>query len=225
MEKFLRLGLLVLCLVMIAALYFFVAPHLSFATLKDYAQRLQGFVDRKYGAAVILYVCAYVVDGAFALPFSVLLTLAGGFLFGIWYGTLFAVIGATMGATLCFLMVRYLVGDFVAKRYAKQFAALSQELEKRGVYYLLSLRFLALVPFTFVNIIAGLLPISLQTFVITTLIGILPGAFVFAYAGQSLATIASPKDILSPHIVIAFILLALLALIPVLIRRRSMHIT
>lgn len=166
-----------------------------------------------------MYLCTYVVSSTFALPFSVLLTLTGGFLFGVRYGTLYAVLGATIGATLCFLMVRYVFRDAVLKHYERLLAPVRKELEVRGVYYLLSVRLFALIPFGFINVAAGLLPISLRTFVLTTMIGIIPAASIFAYAGQSLATLESPRDIFSGKVLGACVLLGLLALVPVFVQK------
>jgi uncharacterized membrane protein YdjX (TVP38/TMEM64 family) len=49
-----------------------------------------------------------------------------------------------------------------------------------------------------------------------TLLGIIPGGFVFVNAGASLATITSLSGIASPRVLVSFALLGLFALIPVL---------
>lgn len=193
--------------------------------LKDSAQQLSIFVKNNYSLSVVLYLCTYIVCSTFALPFSVLLTLMAGYLFGVWYGTLYAVLGATIGATLCFLMVRYVFRASVLTYYEKQIRPIQKELEARGIYYLLSVRLFALIPFGFINVVAGLLPVSLRTFVITTMFGIIPAASVFAYAGQSLATLESPRDILSAKVVGACMLLGLLALVPVFYQKYRRHIS
>lgn len=187
--------------------------------LQEWAHDLRRSVDTHYIRSVLLYIGLYALEASLALPFSIILTLAGGFLFGVWYGTLFAALAATLGATICFLVVRYVLGDALKKRYEQQFLSVKKELDERGVYYLLSIRFLAVIPFSLVNITLALLPISLGTFVVTTFFGILPGALVFTYAGQSLLTLSSPSDILSGKILGAFFLLAVLALVPVLLEK------
>lgn len=214
MRNPLKIGLTLLVLALLCV-YFLYAPLFTFEKLKDSAQHLSLFVQKHYLLSVLLYLCVYILSSTFALPFSVLLTLTAGFLFGVWYGTLYAVLGATTGATLCFLMVRYVFRESVIKRYKKQLVPMQKELAARGVYYLLSVRFFALIPFALINVVAGLLPVSLGAFVITTLIGIIPAASIFAYAGQSLATLESPKDIFSARVLGACIVLGLLALVPV----------
>ncbi len=61
---------------------------------------------------------------------------------------------------------------------------------------------------------AGLSTISLSTFVWTTAIGIIPGSFVYSYAGSQLSSIQSTEDIVSPSILLALVMLGLLALVP-----------
>ena len=61
--------------------------------------------------------------------------------------------------------------------------------------------------------------VRLGTYVLATALGIIPGSFVYAYAGRQLGTINSLKEIASPHVILAFTLLGLLALVPILYRR------
>ena len=199
--------------------YFFLAEHLTFAAIKAHQQQLQAFVASHYVLAIAAYVLSYTLVAALSLPIAALFTLLGGALFGVALGTLYAVIGATSGATLSFLGVRYLFGEQLQQRYEKQLAHFNKELEQQGIFYLLSLRLFAVIPFFLINILAGLTNVSVRTFVLTTLVGIIPGAFVYAYAGQRLASLESMKDIVSPQVIIAFVLLGLLALVPVLIRK------
>lgn len=214
-----RTILAITAVLIVLGAYFFASEYLTFDALKASAGKLQESVARNYSQAALGYIALYTLAVMFSLPIASLLTLAGGFMFGAFYGGLFAVIGATLGATLCFLGVRYLVGDFVQKRYEKQLTQINTELDKRGAYYLLSLRFFAVIPFFVINLVSGLSRISLSTFIITTALGIVPGAFVYAYAGQNLAALESPSDILSFNVLVSFALLGVLALLPILLQK------
>ena len=196
--------------------YIFLSPFISFDTLKASRTQLFEYVQNYYAASVIYYILGYAIIAGLSLPLSAVLTLAGGFLFGFMPGTLYALIGATIGATIAFLASRYLVGSVVQYVFHDQLRTFNQEIEERGAYYLLSMRLLAIIPFFIINTVAGLTQISLKTFVITTIIGILPGCLVYTYAGQSLTTLNSVRDVLSPTIIWAFILLAGLSILPVL---------
>lgn len=61
--------------------------------------------------------------------------------------------------------------------------------------------------------------VNLGTYVVATAIGIIPGSFVYAYAGCQLGTINLLKEIASPNVIGAFVLVGLLALGPVVYKR------
>ena len=65
----------------------------------------------------------------------------------------------------------------------------------------------------------GLTRISLGTYILATAIGIIPGTFVYAYAGRQLGTINSLKEVVSLNVLLALTLLGLFALLPILYRK------
>jgi uncharacterized membrane protein YdjX (TVP38/TMEM64 family) len=149
----------------------------------------------------------------------VILTLAGGFLFGAVGATVFVNIGATTGATLAFLTARYLLRDTVEQKFGKWLGPFQEGFAKNAFSYLLTLRLIPLFPFFVVNLVSGLTRVNVGTYVAATAIGIIPGSFVYAYAGRQLGTINSLKEIASPNVIAAFVLLGLLALVPVVYKR------
>ena len=70
-----------------------------------------------------------------------------------------------------------------------------------------------------VNLVSGLTRVNLGTYMTATAVGIIPGSFVFAYAGRQLGTINSLGEIASPPVLLAFTLLGLLALLPIVYRK------
>ena len=168
---------------------------------------------------VVLYIVIYIVQTAFSLPGAAILTLAGGFLFGALLGTVYVNIGATVGATLAFIAARYLFRDAVEKKFGHKLDAIQQGFAKNAFNYLLTLRLIPLFPFFLVNLASGLTRMHLPTYVVGTTLGILPGSFVFANAGKQLGTINSLEDIASPGVIGAFVLLGLLALVPVIYQK------
>ena len=149
-----------------------------------------------------------------SLPGAVILTLAGGFLFGSLFGTLFVNLGATTGATLSFLTARYLLRDIVERKFGKWVVPLQEGFTKNAFSYLMTLRLIPLFPFFVVNLVSGLTRMNVGTYVAATALGIIPGSFVYAYAGRQLGAINSLKEIASPNVIGAFVLLGLLALLP-----------
>jgi uncharacterized membrane protein YdjX (TVP38/TMEM64 family) len=204
-----------------AFFYFDLGRFLSLDALKDNRDYLLSFTETHAAAAAALFVLAYVAVTGLSLPGAVILTLAGGFLFGAVWGTLFVNLGATTGATLAFLASRYLLRDWVERKFGKWLSPVQQGFAKNAFSYLMTLRLIPLFPFFVVNLVSGLTRVNVGTYVAATAIGIIPGSFVYAYAGRQLGTINSLKDIASPGVIGAFVLLGLLALVPSLYKKWS----
>ncbi len=202
-----------------AFFYFDLGRFLSLTALKENRDSLLAFTDANFGAAVGIFILTYVVVAGLSLPGAVILTLAGGFLFGGILATLFINIGATTGATLAFLTARYLLRDTVEQKFGKWMGPFQEGFAKNAFSYLLTLRLIPLFPFFIVNLVSGLTRVNVGTYMLATAIGIVPGSFVYAYAGRQLGTISSLREIASPNVIGAFVLLGLLALAPVVYKR------
>ena len=202
-----------------AFLYFDLSQFLSLQALKDNRDYLLSFTETHSAVAAVLFVLAYVAVTGLSLPGAVILTLAGGFLFGAVLGTLFVNLGATTGATLAFLVSRYLLRDWVEQRFGKWLGPVQQGFAQNAFSYLMTLRLIPLFPFFVVNLVCGLTRMNIGTYVTATALGIIPGSFVYAYAGRQLGTINSLKDIASPGVIGALVLLGLLALVPNLYKK------
>lgn len=204
-----------------AFFYFDLGRFLSLSSLKDNRDSLLAFTDANFVSAVGIFIAAYVIVAGLSLPGAVILTLAGGFLFGAVFAVVFINIGATTGATLAFLTARYLLRDTVEQKFGKWLGPFQEGFAKNAFSYLLTLRLIPLFPFFVVNLVSGLTRVNVGTYIAATAIGIIPGSFVYAYAGRQLGTINSLKEIASPNVIGAFVLLGLLALAPVVYKRFS----
>ena len=122
-------------------------------------------------------------------------------------GTIFVNIGATVGATLAFLAARYVLRDWVEKKFGDRLQSFQKGFADNAFSYLLTLRLIPLFPFFLVNMASGLTRVGIGTYILATAIGIIPGSFVFAYAGRQLGTINSLKEIASPNVLLAFTML------------------
>jgi len=197
-----------------AFFYFDLGQFLSLEALKEHRDTLLSFTEANYVSSAGLFILAYIVVTGLSLPGAVILTLAGGFLFGSLFGTLFVNLGATTGATLAFLTARYLLRNWVEQRFGKWLGPVQQGFANNAFSYLMTLRLIPLFPFFVVNLVSGLTRMNVGTYVAATALGIIPGSFVYAYAGRQLGTINSLKEIASPNVIGAFVLLGLLALVP-----------
>lgn len=196
-----------------------IGNYLTIATFKDNKELLQEFVAHNYPLAAISYILFYAIAVALSFPAASLLTLVGGFFFGTFLGTVYANVGATTGAMVVFIAVRYLIGTELQKRYYRRLQRLNAAIDEHGVNYLLFLRLVSVVPFFVVNILAGLTRVTLFNFLWTTSLGIIPGSLIFSFAGNELEQIDSVRDIFTLDLLLALILLALLALLPIVAKR------
>ena len=193
--------------------------YLHLQTVRQHRDALQAFVASHYAAALLIAFVVYAAATAFSLPVAVVLSLTIGFLFGRWVGTVVVVMAATLGATLLFVAARYLFADAARKRLGEVGERINAGFTENAFSYMLFLRLVPLFPFFLVNLAPAFTTIPLSTFAVATAIGIIPGTFVFANLGQALASIDSPKGLLSPQLIGSLLLLAMLALVPVIVKK------
>ena len=204
-----------------AFVYFDLGQYLSLDSLKANRDLLLNYTESNYALAVAVFILVYILQTAFSLPGGAILTLTGGFLFGSLIGTVFVNIGATAGATLAFLAARYLLRDWVESKFGDRLGPIQAGFAKNAFSYLMTLRLIPAFPFFLVNLVSGLTRVKLGTYMLATSLGIIPGSFVFAFAGRQLGSINSLSEIASPPVLLAFSLLGLLALMPIAYRKWS----
>jgi len=202
-----------------AFLYFDLGQYFSLDSLKANRDSLLSYTNANFATAVALFIGVYIVQTGFSLPGGAIMTLAGGFLFGSVLGTIFVNIGATTGAILSFLTARYLLRDWIEKKFGDRIEPIQAGFSKNAFSYLMTLRLIPAFPFFLVNLVSGLTRVNLGTYVVATSLGIIPASFVFAFAGKQLGSINSLGEIASPPVLMAFALLGLLALIPIAYRK------
>ena len=216
-------GKLILAAVFVAAIVAFFAldgqRYFSLESVKANRAALLGFAEAHFVLALAIAFFVYAGAVAFSLPGGLVLSLTTGFIFGRWVGTVLAVLAATLGATLVFLAARYLFADAARKRMGALGEKLSAGFTENALNYLLFLRLVPVFPFFLVNLAPAFTKIGLKTYIFGTLIGIIPGTFVYVNLGQTLGRIDSLSGLVSTETIGAFVLLGLLALVPVLVKK------
>jgi uncharacterized membrane protein YdjX (TVP38/TMEM64 family) len=191
--------------------------YLTFAALAENRDWLCGLVRHWGFLAAFGYIAIYGVLVALSVPGAAVLTIAGGFLFGAWIGALCAVIGATLGATALFIAARAGLGG-LAQRAGRFVGKLEAGFRADAFNYLLVLRLVPIFPFWLVNLVPAVVGVRLATFVLATLLGIIPGSFVYASLGSGLGSLVEEPDlaiVFEPKVLLPVIGLAILALLPV----------
>lgn len=168
--------------------------YLSFKTVGLNFAELRGFIGEHLLLALAGYVAIYIVVVALSLPGGLVMTVSGGLLFGWQLGTVASVTGATVGATLIYLIARSSLGTVLAERAGPSIEALRAGFQENALSYLFFLRLVPLFPFFIVNLAPALLGVPLSTYVIGTLIGIIPGSAAFSVAGSGLGSVVEAQN-------------------------------
>lgn len=219
---------LILSLIAIGfALFFVFDLHeiLNFSWFKQHHLYLQKLIDEHFFISLICTMVIYIVAVALSVPGATLLTIAIGYLFGLGVGSMIVVFSATLGSALIFIIVRSTLGDWFREKAKGWLVQVSDGFTKNAFSYLLFLRLVPLIPFWVLNIIPALLGMPLQKFILATLIGIIPGTFVYLSVGHSLETVLAREVepdfgiIFEPSVFLPLLGLGILALVPIIVKR------
>jgi uncharacterized membrane protein YdjX (TVP38/TMEM64 family) len=206
-------------------LLFDLERYFSFEMLSRHHAELAAWVAAHAALAALVFVLLYALVVAFSLPIAVVITPLGGFLFGVWLGALLSIIGATLGSVALFLAARTAFHDLFRARAGATLARLEDGFRRDSFNYLLFLRLVPVFPFWLVNIVPALLGMRLGPYTLATLIGIVPGAVVYASVGASFGTLIARGErpdfgvIFEWRILLPLLGLAALSLLPILYAR------
>lgn len=203
--------------------------RLSLQGLAQDRQTLKDLVADNPVLAPLVFMTTHALAVALSFPAAAMLTVISGFLFGWLAGALYAIIAAMTGGTLLFLAARTAFGDFFRNRAGDTLGRLTRDFERDAFTWVFVLRLAPFVPFAVASIAPALFNVRLRTFLAATLIGILPGAFSYAWLGQGLDSMlvaaraagrkVTPADLITPEITIALLALTLVAVLATIVRR------
>jgi uncharacterized membrane protein YdjX (TVP38/TMEM64 family) len=215
------LPLLLLSVAVIAAFSSGLGDYFSIEALRAHRSTLNAFVAAHGALAAVAFVAAYAATTVLFLPVGAVLTVVGGFLFGVGLGTVYVVIRATLGATALFVIARSTLGSLFRTKAGPFLARMEAGFRESALSYMLVLRLIPLFPFFIVNLVPAFLGVPLRSYVIGTFLGIIPGTLVFVLAGAGLGSVFdgggafTVKSVLTPEILAGLTGLALLSLLPV----------
>jgi uncharacterized membrane protein YdjX (TVP38/TMEM64 family) len=219
LKRFLPLAVLLLAIV--AAFALGLDDYLSFEQLERNRAQLLDFVDRHPLLAPFAFMLIYAAVIALSIPGGAILTIAGGFLFGVVAATCYVVIAATFGATVVFLIARTALGDSLRGKAGPAMRRMEAGFRDNALSYLLFLRLIPIFPFWLVNLVPAFLGVPLKTYVLATLVGIIPGSLVYASVGNGLGVVFEAGGrpdlgiIFEPQIILPIAGLGVLAILPV----------
>lgn len=199
----------------LVGLFFSTGMHhyLTLDFIKASRIRFQEIYGQNPVRVIALFVGFYIPVIALNLPGAMVLGVAAGALFGTFTGTVIISFASTIGATLACLLSRYLLREWVQKRFGSWLERINNGIRTEGPFYLFSLRLIPVVPFFLINMAMGLTPIPLWTFYWVSQLGMLPGSAIFVNAGSQIAQIDSLGGIISGRLLISLALLGIFPLV------------
>ena len=203
----------VIAALVVAFLWFDLARFLDLEYLKSRQADIDVYYRDHPGTMLAGYFVAYVAIAGLSLPGAAIMTLAGGAVFGLLWGTVLVSFASTIGATVAFIVSRYVLRDGIQRRYGDRLHAINEGIARDGAFYLFTLRLVPAFPFFVINLVMGLTPMRVLAFALVSQLGMLPGTIVFVNAGTQLARIESLQGILSPSLIVSFVLLGVFPLI------------
>lgn len=185
---------------------------LTLPALRDWQHAAAHWHAQRPLAVALLYFVLYVAVTALSVPGATVLTLLGGAIFSFWQAAVLVSLASTLGALLAMLASRYLFAGWVRRRFPRQMAIVNAGMARDGAFYLFALRVMPLFPFFLVNMLAGVTRIGLLRYWWVSQVGMLPATLVYLNAGRQLGQLTSLSGILSPGMLLAFVLIGLLPL-------------
>ncbi len=113
------------------------------------------------------------------------MAVAGGALFVLFWGTLWSLMSSTLGAIGAFWLARYFLHGPIERQFGHH--SMLRQLNRAIATYpfrlVLAVRFTPLSPFSLVNFLFGLTSISLKTYALGTLLGLIPLTLTYSWLG------------------------------------------
>lgn len=205
-----KIGIVALILVLIAAFKILhLDQYFTLSYIKASQEKFQAIYLENRVLVIGSYMAIYILVTSLSLPGAAVMTLLGGALFGLGVGTIVVSFASTIGATFACFVSRYLLQNWVQGKFGDKLKTVNEGVEKEGLFYLFTLRLIPVFPFWMINLVMGLTKMRFRTFYWVSQLGMLPGTMVYVNAGKELAKIDSLKGILSPGLIISFVILGL----------------
>jgi len=223
MKKIIIIGLFIAIVIVFQV--FELGQYLTLDFIKSQQHALQDYYQQNQLISLLIFFVLYVLITGASLPGAAIMTLAGGAIFGLITGVIVISFASSIGATLAFLVSRHVLRDSVQNKFGSNLKTINDGIDKDGAFYLFALRLVPALPFFVINLVMGLTRLKTLTFYWVSQVGMLAGTIVYVNAGTQLARIDSVTGILSPTLILSFVLLAMLPFIGrkivALIKRRQ----
>lgn len=178
------------------------------------SQSVQALVTTFGIFAPIAYIALFALLPVVFFPVAVL-AVAGGLLFGLVWGSVYTLIGAAINCALMFLLSRSVgrkrIQTLVEQRVSPAWREwLNLASGRRGFFLLIILRLIPAVPYGLTNYAFGLSEMRFRSYILASVIGIIPGTLVFINLGDHALDLTSPSFWLAVALIAALFVVTLL---------------
>ena len=209
-KKLVIVGIIAVIILLFFALD--IQQYLNLSYIKESRENFQALLADHPILVTGAFFIIYVGVTALSLPGAAVMTLAGGALFGFWAGVVLVSFASSIGATLACAVARYLFRDWTQNKLGTWYDKINAGIQKEGAFYLFTLRLIPAVPFFVINLGMALTEMRLWTFYWVSQVGMLAGTAVYINAGNQLGQIGKMGDILSPQVILSFVILGIFPL-------------
>lgn len=204
-------GFFVIVLIVLVSLYLFFPEVTLFTTLENIKASHDEWVamyQQNPAKIISIFFIFNTIMAMLPVPGISMISLLGGSIFGFTAGVIYSSVATAIGNLGGFFIARYFLQDYVYERYGEKLGVFRSSFQVEGTMALFSFRLFPFVPSFVANLIMGVSPLHWWNFFWASWVGRLPMVVVYCWSGVQIAKVRSLEDILSPGIVIAFILLA-----------------
>ncbi len=170
------------------------AHFLDLDRLSESRVWLKALIAEDRTRAIALACLTYIGSVVVSLPATLVLTVLAGLLFGTVTGALIAIGSATAGAAIVFSVGRYAAGDLIRRKAGPRLGRFADGFRRDGFGYILILRLLPIFPYWITNLAPAAFGVPLRSFALATLLGLTPGAFIYAGLGAGLEDLLAARD-------------------------------
>ncbi len=223
MKNIYKIAILLLGVILLWTIFahYHLTAYLSVDGFNQYHAKILSFQQNNVYQFTLIYVFSYIVLITLCVPGTILFDLVAGFVFGPVVGLGLVLISYLSGAALNFFLVRLFLKDICHKRfYYLRHKILHGNSQYSIMLNLIGLRFIPVIPFWVLNILAAILDIPFSLFALTTFLGIIPTSLIYVILGHGVRTqIHQHQDVstamlLDPTLILPLFGLALLILLP-----------
>ncbi|KAI5013000.1 hypothetical protein ZWY2020_027954 [Hordeum vulgare] len=189
-------------------------------------QILTGHVENytsDYTVQVLIGYCVvYIFMQTFMIPGTIFMSLLAGALFGQLQGVALVVFAASAGASSCYFLSKLIGKPLVFVLWPDKLMFFRKQVAKRReklLNYMLFLRVTPTLPNTFINLASHIVNVPFHTFLLATLIGLIPAAYVTVRAGIALGELTSLSDLYDTQSVALLFLIGVVSVTPALPRK------